>query len=87
MNIDTSRIEKLLRKLKQKDPALFGAVQRKINQIAQLDYSSITHFKNLRGNLNDYRRVQVGSFVLVFQVKGYTIIFKRFVHHDNAYRK
>jgi len=87
MNIDISRIKKVLRKLKQKDPALFRAVQRKIDQIAKLDYSSITHFKNLKGSFSDYKRVHISSFVLAFQVKGDTIIFRRFVHHDDAYRK
>lgn len=85
MNIDTSRIEDTLRKLKQKDPALFRAVQRKINQIALLDNFSINHFKNLRGNLSSYKRVHVGSFVLMFKVEKDTIIFDRFVHHDDAY--
>ncbi|MBA3064784.1 addiction module toxin RelE [Candidatus Woesearchaeota archaeon] len=85
MNIDTSRIEKLLRKLKQKDPALFRAVQRKINQIAQLDRETINHFKNLRGNMSNYKRVHIGSFVLMFKVENDTIIFDKLRHHDEAY--
>ena len=85
MNIDTTGIEKTLIKLKRKDPNLFRAVQRKINQIALLDKESIKHFKNLRGNLSNYKRVHVGSFVLMFKVENHTIIFDKFRHHDEAY--
>lgn len=85
MNIDTSRIEKVLRKLKQKDPALFRVVQSKINQIALLEHAAIMHFKNLRGDLSEYKRSHVGSFVLIFKIEGNTIIFDRFIHHDEAY--
>jgi len=85
MRIDTSEIEKLLRKLKQKDPALFEAVQRKINQIAQLDRKTINHFKNLRGNMSNYKRVHIGSFVLMFKVENDIIIFGKLRHHDEAY--
>jgi len=77
----------ILGKLERKDKNLSIAVNKKIKQIIACDETSIQHFKNLKGELSDYKRVQVGSFVLVFQVKGDTIIFRRFVHHDNAYRK
>ena len=86
MKIDTSGIEKLLGKLKQKDPALFRAVQKKINQIAELDEATVMHFKNLRKDLSDYKRVHVKkSFILMFKIEGDTIIFDKFRHHDNAY--
>jgi len=85
MRIDTLSIKKVLQKLKRKDFALFRAVQKKINQIALCDEISVQHYKNLRGDLSDYKRVQIGSFVLTFQVKKDIIIFKRFGHHDKAY--
>lgn len=85
MNIDTTTIDKLLEKLKRKDPVLFAAVQKKIIQISELDSADIQHFKNLRGNLCDYKRVHVGRFVLMFKVEGDTIIFDRLRHHDDAY--
>ena len=77
----------ILSKLKRKDRNLSIAVNKKIKQIIACDEASIQHFKNLRGELSDHKRVQVGSFVLIFQVRGDTIIFIRFVHHDNAYKK
>ena len=85
MNIDTTLIDSILAKLKSKNPALFRAVQKKICQIASLDKVSIQHFKNLRGDLKDYKRVHVGSFVLMFKIVEDTVIFARFMHHDDAY--
>ena len=85
MNIDASLIEEVLQKLKRKDAALFRAVQKKINQIASLDKTAIQHFKNLRRGLKDYKRVHVGSFVIMFKVEGDAIIFAKFGHHDEAY--
>ncbi|MFH1587943.1 MAG: addiction module toxin RelE [Candidatus Diapherotrites archaeon] len=85
MKIDVSALEPVFKKLKKRDFALFNALQKKINQIAELDRDSINHFKNLRKPLNDYKRVHVGSFVLMFKVEGEVIIFDRFEHHDNAY--
>ena len=85
MNINTTLIDDILIKLKRKDFALFSAVQNKIHQIAQLDIVTIQHFKNLRGDLKDYKRVHVGSFVLMFKIEKDTIIFARFIHHDDAY--
>ncbi len=85
MKVDITLIQKTLRKLKKKDIHLFGAVQKKINRIANLDIISINHFKNLRGNLKDYKRVHIGSFVLIFKVEKNILIFDRFKHHDKAY--
>lgn len=87
MKIDTTKISKALAKLKKKDPALFTSVQKKIAQIAAYDKSAFGHLKNLRHDFSDFRRVQVGSFVLFFRLEGDTIIFDRFKHHDDAYRR
>lgn len=87
MNIDVSKISKTLRKLKKKDPALFVAVQKKIKQIASYDEISIQHPKNLRYDFGEFKRVQVGSFVLFFKLEGNKIVFERFKHHDDAYRR
>lgn len=85
MNIDISLIEEVLQKLKRKDRVLFRAVQKKINQIASLDRTAIQHFKNLGKELKDFKRVHIGSFVLMFKVEGDIVIFAKFCHHDNAY--
>lgn len=45
------------------------------------------HFKPLRRPLENTRRVHVlGSFVLVYEVKGDVVRLLRFVHHDEAYK-
>ena len=85
MRIDTSNIRKVLEKLHKKDPSLCHAVQKKILQISRLSVSEISHFKNLTGSLSGFKRVHVGSFVLMFAVSDDTIIFDRLIHHDNAY--
>ena len=86
MNLDISKIQKILEKLKRRNFALFRALQKKINQIAEMDVISINHFKNLRHDLSYLKRVQIGSFVLVFRVKDNTIIFEDFDHHDRIYK-
>ena len=86
MNINTSGIKEVLRKIRKKDPVLFRAIQKKIDQIAELSRADIEHFKNLRGDLSSYKRVHVGKhFILMFKVEEYVLIFDRFDHHDGAY--
>jgi len=79
--------KKSLSVLKQKDKTTYHAVKKKILQIASCDISSIERFKNLRGNLKSYKRVHIGSFVLIFRIVDDTIIFEEFNHHDRAYKK
>jgi len=81
----SKELKRVIDKIESKDKNLAVAVNKKIKQIISFDIITINHFKNLKGNISDYKRVQIGSFVLIFQVKGDTIIFKRFVHHDKAY--
>ena len=83
--IITPDLRSQLDKLGHKDKALAVAVGKKITQIISCDESEINHFKNLRGDLSDHKRVHVGSFVLFFRIEGDVIIFDRFEHHDNAY--
>ena len=85
MNIDISLIEDKLSKLKRKDPTLFIAIQKKICQIASFDNNAVQHFKNLRRDLKDYKRVHIKSYVLIFKIEGNTLIFAKFCHHDEAY--
>ena len=81
----TPALAKQLDKLFFKDKILAIAVRKKIVQIISLDEVTIQHFKNLRHGLSDYKRVQIGSFILMFKIEGNTIIFDKFRHHDEAY--
>ncbi len=87
MKIDASKIRKVLIKIKKKNPILFSAVQKKIVQIASYDEAAINHLKNLRHDSSDFKRVQIGSFVLFFRLENDTIVFDRLKHHDDAYRR
>ena len=81
----TPALAKQLDKLAHRDRILALSVRNKIAQIISSDIIFINHFKNLRGSLSQYKRVHVGSFVLMFKVEKDTLIFDRFRHHDDAY--
>lgn len=78
-------LRKTLAILKRKDKTMFQMVEKKIVQIASLYTVSIQHFKNLRSPLSDFKRVHLGSYVLLFRVQANTIIFDAFEHHDKIY--
>jgi mRNA-degrading endonuclease RelE of RelBE toxin-antitoxin system len=83
----SDELRKTLSFFKQKDKTTYLAVKKKILQIADNDLISIQHFKNLRGNLKNFKRVHIGSYVLIFRIVDDTIIFEEFKHHDKIYRK
>tara|TARA_Y100000310_G_C20695429_1_gene825350 strand:- start:681 stop:947 length:267 start_codon:yes stop_codon:yes gene_type:complete len=79
-------LAKKLKKLSKKDKNVFEAVMKKIIEVA--NSSDVDHYKNLRYNMKDSKRVHIGHFVLVF---GYDkskdfLSFEDFDHHDNIYR-
>jgi len=76
-------LKKILSKIYKKDKARYEAVMKKIEEIASS--SEIEHYKNLRYNLKDCKRVHIGHFVLVFRVVGNKIYFEDYDHHDNIY--
>ena len=78
-------LERRLYKLAHKDKALAIAVRKKIQQIINCDEKTINHYKNLRGDLSDFRRFHIGNLVLMFKIEKDSIIFDRLVHHDRAY--
>ena len=79
-------LKKTLHKLGKKDQALAIQVRKKIHQIAST-INIDDHFKNLKHDLSHLKRIQIGSFVLTFKVKGNLIIFEDFDHHDRIYKK
>ena len=81
----SDELKKDLAALKRKDKTTYVAVSKKIFQIASCDGNSIEHFKNLRGNLSNFKRVHIGSFVLIFRIVDDIIIFEKFDHHDRIY--
>ena len=80
-------LQKILNKLSKKDKSLYEQVLKKIEEI--INSLSIEHYKNLRHDLKDKKRIHVGHFVLVFSfIKSENKIkFLDFDHHDNVYKK
>lgn len=70
-----------IRKLKKKDKALFQQIQKKLLEIVEHP----EHFKPLRNVLAGYRRIHVGSFVLIYTIEEETIRIISLDHHDRAY--
>ncbi len=78
---------KSLAKLSKKDKPLYEQVIKKIDEVTQTP--DVEHYKNLRHDMKDSKRVHIGHFVLTFEYrkKEDKIIFKDFDHHDNIYTK
>jgi len=83
----SENLQEILRKLSKKDKALYEQLIKKINEI--INSFDIEHYKNLRHNMKDSKRVHIGHFVLVFQFDktNNEINFDDFDHHDNIYKK
>ncbi len=80
-------LQKILNKLSKKDKNIYEQVLIKINEF--INSQDVEHYKNLRYDMNDRKRVHIGHFVLVFKfIKSENkIIFLDFDHHDNIYKK
>lgn len=80
-------LQKILNKLSKKNKTLYEQILKKIEEI--INSSSIEHYKNLRYDMRDSKRVHIGHFVLVFgfDKKKNLISFEDFDHHDNIYKK
>ena len=83
----SKKLREVIDKLERKNKNLTIAINKKIKQIIACDSISIQHFKNLRHDLSDFKRVQIGSFVLAFRLKNNIIIFEDFDRHDLIYKK
>ena len=80
-------LQKILNKLSKKNKELYEQVLKKIQEIVNSE--NVEHYKNLRHDLKEFKRVQIGHFVLVFKYdKNKNLIsFEDFDHHDNIYLK
>ena len=86
-NFDVSEnLEKILNKLSKKDKDLYNQILKKIGEVIHSE--NIEHYKSLRYNMKDSKRVHIGHFVLIFQYKKEEslILFDDFNHHDNIYK-
>jgi mRNA interferase RelE/StbE/toxin YoeB len=76
-------VSKTFRKLLKKDKVQLEAINKKIRQILSDPYQ----FKPLRHPLEGFRRVHIGSFVLIYRVveSPPTVQIIKYTHHDEAY--
>ena len=83
----SDNLQDILRKLSKKDKSLHEQILKKMSEV--INSSEIEHYKNLRYNMKDSKRVHLGHFVLVFQFdKANNMVnFDDFDHHDNIYKK
>ncbi len=82
----SEHLEKKLNKLSKKDNQFYTQVLKKIEDVIHSE--TIEHYKNLRYNMKDSKRVHIGPFVLIFQVKKEEnlILFDDLDHHDSIYK-
>ena len=86
----SDELKLIIKKLIKKDKKKVEIINKKIKEIINSDKESIQHYKNLRYDLKDYKRVHIEkSFVLVFKVDipNNFILFVDFDHHDRIYKK
>lgn len=87
-NYETSeKLQEIMLKLSKKDKSLYEQLLKKIEEV--INSYDIEHYKNLRHNMKESKRVQIGHFVLIFQFdkRNNKIKFDDFDHHDNIYKK
>lgn len=80
-------LQKILNKLSKKDNALYEQVMKKIEEV--INSPDVEHYKNLRYNMKDFKRVHVGHFVLIFKFDKLNnlVKFEDFEHHDRIYKR
>ena len=79
----SDHLKKILNKLYKKDRTTYGTLMDKIDEV--LNSPDLNHYKNLRYNMKESKRVHIGHFVLVFRCVGNKVYFDDFDHHDNIY--
>ena len=80
-------LQRILKKLAKKDSQMYRQLMNKIGEV--ISSSDIEHYKNLRYDMKDQKRVHLGQFVLVFQYnkQANLISFEDFDHHDGIYKR
>ena len=77
-------VDRTFSKLAKKDKVSFEYINKKIKEILESPY----HFKPLRTPMQNYRRVHIGSFVLIYSIdeNRKTVIIEKYKHHDGVYK-
>ena len=74
-------LKEIMNKLSKKDKSFYEQLLKKIEEI--INYSDIEHYKNLRYDMKDCKRVHIGHFVLVFKYDKLNdfVFFRQFFHN------
>lgn len=78
----SKEIQGVFRRLR-KDKALYRRLQTAVDKILL----NPEFGKPLRYDLKNYRRVHVGSYVLVYEVRDGVVFFVDYQHHDVVYSR
>ena len=84
----TDELKLKIKKLVRKDKKKVEIINKKIKEIVSSTSDSIQHYKNLRYDLKEFKRVHIDKhFVLTFKVdlNRNFVLFVDFDHHDDVY--
>ena len=84
----TDELKVKIAKLVKKDKKKVEIINKKIREIVNSDEVQIQHYKNLRYDLKEFKRVHIDKhFVLTFKVDltRRFVLFVDFDHHDRIY--
>jgi len=76
-------LRKTLDRLYKRDRQTYERVMSKIDEIVSCE--DVDHYKNLRKPLQEFKRVHVGVWILLFRYSDDKLIFVKLEHHDDAY--
>lgn len=74
---------KILEKMAKKDKPGVKNIEEQVYKIAANPIIG----KPLRNVLKNYRRVHIGSFVLIYKIESDEVTFMDYDHHDRIYKK
>ena len=91
MTLDYDFSDKLKAKvttLRKTDKKLTEALFDKVTEVLSRDETTVEFYKNLKSPMQEFKRVHVDSFVLIFKFfkKEKFVFFEDFDHHDKAYQ-
>ncbi|NCN51411.1 type II toxin-antitoxin system RelE/ParE family toxin [archaeon] len=77
-------VDRIFKKLIKKDKISFAYLSKKIEEIKENPY----HFKPLKKPLQNFWRVYIGSYVLIYSIdeKRKTVILEKYKHHKEVYK-
>ena len=86
----SDELKEIIKKLNKKDKERSLRIAKKVQEIINNNNETIDRYPSLRYDLKEYKHVHIDkSFVLIFKVfkdKNF-ILFNKFDHRDNIYKK